>query len=140
MILYIMLTINDILAKKKHREEKRHEVFNILLERCCKKIEQADNMKILYCVFEVPEFLFGYPLYNLNECVGYLLQELTKRGFQVQYIFPHTIIISWFVTVAPRIQNNQSKKALTHTQATPYMSPKPGKQKKKSNVKFTLNL
>ena len=134
-----MLTINDILAKKKHREEKRHEVFNLLLERCCKKIEQADNLKILYCVFEVPEFIFGYPLYNLNECVGYLLQELTKRGFQVQYIFPHTIIISWFITVAPRVQNSQNKKALTHT-PMPKSSKAQNQTPKKKNVKFTLNL
>ena len=102
-----MITVSDILNNKKKRDARRHEVFDLLLERCCKKISAADAIRQMYCIFDVPDFVFGYPLYNLNECMGYLLQELTKRGFQVQYMFPRTLIISWFVVMAKTKEKKQ---------------------------------
>lgn len=123
-----MLTINDILINKKKRDAKRLEVFNHILEMCCKVIRKSDDLKITFCVFEVPEYLFGYPLYNLNECVTHVIKELAKAGFQVRYIFPSTLIISWHNAV-----NNVACAAVDYTpQETSKVVPK-GKAKGKGN-------
>jgi hypothetical protein len=92
-----MFTIYDIIDNKKKRESKKLEMFSHILENCCKVIKKCDEIRVTHCVFEVPEYIFGYPLYNLNDCIVYLLQELTKGGFKVQYIFPNTLIISWHI-------------------------------------------
>ena len=96
-----MFTIYDIIDNKKKRESKKLEIFTHILENCCKVIKKCDEIRVTHCVFEVPEYVFGYPLYNLNDCIVFLLQELTKGGFKVQYIFPHTLIISWHIPTKP---------------------------------------
>jgi hypothetical protein len=110
-----MLTLNDIVNNKKKRDERKMEAFQLILKEICSKIKKADEVNNLYCIYDVPEFLVGYSIYSINEIVGYLLQELSKRGFQVQYIFPKILIISWFNVLnngntSGSTNNNDSKK------------------------------
>lgn len=91
-----MLSVKDIINNKKKRDERKSEVFQILLKECCNKIRLGDELKNMYCIYEVPEFVIGQPLYNLNEAIGYIVNELSQRGFTVQYIFPKIIIVTWF--------------------------------------------
>lgn len=125
-----MLTIYDILDNKKKRDFKKQEMFKTILENCCKKIKKCDEIRVAYCVFDVPEYMFGYPLYNLNECIVYMLTELTKGGFQVQYLFPCTLIISWFT--------QSTKSAIEHKSNDVVQKGK--KSTVKKNGKFVLSL
>jgi hypothetical protein len=105
-----MFTIYDIIDNKKKRESRKLEIFTHILENCCKVIKKCDEIRVTHCVFEVPEYVFGYPLYNLNDCIVFLLQELTKGGFKVQYLFPHTLIISWHIPTKPPAAIMHNKK------------------------------
>lgn len=116
-----MLTLNDIVNNKKKRDERKMEAFQLILKEICSKIKKADEVNNLYCIYDVPEFLVGYSLYSINEIVGYLLQELSKRGFQVQYIFPKILIISWF-----NVLNNGSTSGMaTDSKKKPNQPKKP---------------
>jgi hypothetical protein len=48
-----------------------------------------------YIVFEIPEFVFGYPLYQLGEARDYLLKTLQPSGFQVWPVNEKYLLISW---------------------------------------------
>lgn len=48
--------------------------------------------------FEVPGMIVGYPLYNIHECAGYVIDNLRKAGFLVQVLPPpHVCVmyVSW---------------------------------------------
>ena len=51
-----------------------------------------------YIVFEIPEFVFGYPLYQLSEAREYLLKTLQGSGFQVWPVNDKYLLISWVKT------------------------------------------
>ena len=91
------LYASDILKQQQQKQSKRQEAFEVILEQCYKKIQKCIQVtrNIFECFFEVPEFLIGYPLYDLNECLGYCYSILVNKGFQVQYIFPRVLFISW---------------------------------------------
>ena len=97
------LTAADILKQQNSRQTRRHEAFNIILDNCYKRIQKCVQVlrNVHSCFFEVPEFLIGYPLYELNECIQYCIDILTSKGFAVQYIFPRILMISW---LTPRSQ------------------------------------
>jgi hypothetical protein len=44
--------------------------------------------------FDVPSFVFGYPLFNHTEAIQYCKELLEERGFQV-WISGSTLVISW---------------------------------------------
>lgn len=91
------LSASDILKQQQKKQTKRQEAFDFILEQCYKKIQKCIQVtrNVFECFFEIPEFLIGYPLYDLNECTSYCHALLTSKGFQVQYIFPRVLFISW---------------------------------------------
>lgn len=46
-------------------------------------------------VHTVPLFLPGYPLYNLEEIISYLINKLKKEGFQVKRLDTYNLYINW---------------------------------------------
>jgi hypothetical protein len=46
-------------------------------------------------MLEVPEYVCGFPLYDLNSCIKYLIDSLKVNGFLVKYYFPKVLYISW---------------------------------------------
>jgi hypothetical protein len=91
------LTAADILKQQGVRQAKRYEAFEIILENVYKKIQKCIQVtrNVFSCFFEVPEFLIGYPLYDLNECIQYIVKILVTKGFAIQYIFPRILFVSW---------------------------------------------
>lgn len=89
------LNINDIISHHEKRAEKRRESFNKVLDMCYKMIDKSSKLDNVACFFDVPEFVIGYPLFNLNECIVYVYNNLVRNGFTVNYIFPRILYISW---------------------------------------------
>lgn len=147
------LCISDIQSSIQKKAEKRKESFNKVLEMCFKRIENGAKFDKIACFFDVPEFVIGYPLFDLNECIMYVYSQLVKNGFQVQYIFPRILYISWF---KPDIKQTSNQPLLMHEPKktnTPATAPaKRGRKKAtqpangksvaefKPSGKFILNL
>jgi hypothetical protein len=91
------LSAKDIVAAQTKRQNKRSESFDQILDKCYKTIKRS--VEVLRnnnnCFVEIPEFLIGYPLYDLNECIQFVVQKLTVNGFYVKYFFPRVLFISW---------------------------------------------
>jgi len=87
----------DIIAKQARQQTKRYESFEQVVSRCFKTINKSIDVlrNNHHCLFEVPEFIIGYPLYDLNECIEYVVRKLNTAGFYVRYFFPRILYISW---------------------------------------------
>lgn len=89
--LNIVQLHKTILEKK----QKKHEAFEKILSICHKRITTAAEYEQLKTIIIVPEFIVGYPIFNLNECLEYVINALTKNGFLVKYYFPKILYVSW---------------------------------------------
>lgn len=69
--------------------------FEKILEMCFTHINTATQLNSCTCLFEVPEFIIGYPLFNINECIIYISDRLKQLGYKVNYFFPKLLHISW---------------------------------------------
>ena len=92
----LSLNINKLRSEVEDREKKKIKVFENILEMCYKKIidinKQNDNYS---CTFVVPNFVFGLPLYNIGDCVKFVMDKLIEKGFEIYFALPTTIHISW---------------------------------------------
>lgn len=48
-----------------------------------------------YIVFEIPKFVFGYPLFQLSEAREYLIATLSESGFSVWPVNNEYLLIAW---------------------------------------------
>jgi hypothetical protein len=88
----------DELYELQHRKDlKQLSIFNKILNRVHRQIKNHLHFKktTKYIWFTVPEFLFGEPLYDKAECVAYVVSKLQDNGFDVRYMHPNTLFVTW---------------------------------------------
>ena len=87
-ILELHRTINE--KKMKHNMS-----FEEVLKGCHKRIIAQTDIKKMNMFYEVPLFVIGFPLFDISECIEFLIKELETNGFLVRYFFPRYLYISW---------------------------------------------
>lgn len=84
------------------------------------KTHAATNPASPYMTFDVPSFVFGYPLYNHREAIDYVKETLEEQGFTVWISYSGTLLISWM-----RAANNgrirQTSRAPTNSDYRPFV-------------------
>lgn len=87
--------IQEIHKKQKEKEKNRIKIYESISSRCFKKIKETSLNEETYCFYNLPEYIPGLPLYNMTECVIFLLNVLHEKGFSARYCDGFMIFISW---------------------------------------------
>jgi len=106
------LNIDELYEKKHQQDLSKLALFNKILNRINIKIKNVSRQKIdeQFCWFLVPEIIIGVPKYDHAACVAYLIDKLKTNGFNVRYIHPNLLFISWIHFVPSYVRNELKKK------------------------------
>lgn len=104
--------IDSLFEKKQQKDLKQLAIFNKILNRIHKRINLTAKSKVneKHIFFTVPEFLFGEPLYNQGDCIGHLVVKLEENGFDVKYMHPNNLFISWKNWIPGYVREQVKKK------------------------------
>lgn len=92
------ISLADLYAMKNNKDKIKTNTFNVIIEKChdkIKKIAEQGGMNIFY---EIPRILLGYPLYDMELCLDFVVDALRQNGLLVQILpYPnnYTIYVSW---------------------------------------------
>jgi hypothetical protein len=86
-----------LFERNQNKEMRQLSIFNKILNRIHKRVNFTSKYKPKdqHIWFTVPEYIFGEPIYNNGDCIGYLFKKLEENGFIVKYVHPNTMFISW---------------------------------------------
>jgi hypothetical protein len=106
------LNIDELYEKKKQHDLNTLTLFNKILNRIHVRIKTTSKQKVdsQFCWYVVPEIMIGVPKYDQGACIAYLLDKLTTNGFNVRYIDPNTLFISWLHWVPSYVRTELKKK------------------------------
>lgn len=92
-----MLKARDVIQEQENQRERRMSAMRPVLAQIYAQIKkQAIHASDApYLVFEIPKFVFGYPLFKLAEAREYLLETLTQSGFSVWPVNNDYLLIMW---------------------------------------------
>jgi hypothetical protein len=95
-----MLKARDIWDEQEYRHEQRMAAMRPVMAQIHGRIRKQaiTNPNAPYIVFEVPSYVFGYPLFKVADAINYLHRELTTSGFQVWVTDEKYLLISWLKT------------------------------------------
>jgi len=92
-----MLKAREVLEEQDNRRERRMAAMRPVLAQLYAQIRKqaihAPNAP--YVVFEIPAYVFGYPIFQLPEARDYLLQTLQSSGFLVWVVNEKYLLVSW---------------------------------------------
>jgi hypothetical protein len=109
------INMDELYEKKRMKNEMELNIFNRLLNRIHNKIKLTSRQKSdeQYIFYVVPEVMIGLPKYNHSSCVSYLMYKLQENGFNVQYINPNVLFVSWKHWVPKYVTKEIKKKTGT---------------------------
>lgn len=102
-----MISIQNLHAEVMARQSKRYEIYEEVFQKVVSKIKYENTKSdTCYCLYKLPVWVFGVPLYNLGACAEYIINRLKEHYFQVTFMPPNILHIYW--NVRPHAsQNNQ---------------------------------
>lgn len=90
----MVLNAKDLVKQQKKKDKEKNLIFQKVYDRIDKKILMASNQNFYQCLYEIPEFMLGLPLYNLQECIIYVNKKLKNNGFKT-FWNNNKVLIDW---------------------------------------------
>ena len=121
---YFSFTIDDIDSFHKEKIKKWIKVYEKVLGHCFRKVREHVLRDQKFCFFPIPEYLTGFPLYNITHCACFIIKKLNQSKFKTKYIPPNVIYIHWNVEnhydrvsnhINPNNSNNPEQQLLTQS-------------------------
>ena len=106
------VNIDELFENKQKKDLKQLSIFNKILNRINRRITLTGRTKnnARYVWFNIPEFIFGEPIYDKGDCIAYIVSKLEENGFFLRYIHPNTLFISWENWVPSYVRTEIKKK------------------------------
>ena len=89
------LNINTLFEEMDQKVLNRLKMFDDILVQIHNKIKTNSKNKTFFCTHQIPEFLIGKPIYKIEDLRKYLINSLKRDKFDVLYIHPNLLFISW---------------------------------------------
>lgn len=89
------LNINTLFEEMDQKVLNRLKMFDDILVQIHNKIKISSKNKTFFCTHQIPEFLIGKPIYKIEDLRKYLINSLKRDKFDVLYIHPNLLFISW---------------------------------------------
>lgn len=90
------ININKLRSEVEEREKRKQIIYEKVLNLCYQRILNNNKQNDDYtCTYIVPTVIFGLPLYNVDDCVAFIMNKLIEKGFDIVFAVPTTIHISW---------------------------------------------
>jgi len=104
------LNIKDLYDNAKKKELNKFNTFDSVLKRCHCKIKSYSTNHKTECIYEVPNFIIGTPLFDRDELQDYMISSLLKNGFIINRYPPYYIHISWDIKNKAKKKQSIKKK------------------------------
>jgi len=99
-----MLKAREVWNEQESRRLNRMAAMTPVMTQIQAKIRQqaVHNTGAPYIIYEVPSFVFGYPLYSIKEALEFLVKEYSSAGYWVWVVETKYLLISWIKPVKTR--------------------------------------
>lgn len=106
------LNLDDLYEKKRNQDLSKLVLFNKILNRIHVRIKATSAQKVndTSCWYVVPEIIIGVPKYDQAGCIAYIIDKLKDNKFNVKYIHPNLLFISWQHWVPSYVRSEIKKK------------------------------
>ena len=87
--------IRKLYHSQKRRDDHRQELYDSMVRKVHHRVETVAQRNETQCLFQIPQFIIGMPLYDPFQCTGYVIHTLKAQGFHVRYFHPNTLHVDW---------------------------------------------
>lgn len=87
--------VEDLIQSNRERRDNKIKLYRNVLRNCIMLISSKNKLHSNEMIFKISYTLYGHPEYDVDECMQYIIMELTKLKFDIYRIDRNSIYISW---------------------------------------------
>jgi hypothetical protein len=81
-----MLSAKDLQERNKTRKNMKKELYKRILVQLCRKIDMNHTLGNSECMLRIPEFIFGYPAFDIGQVTVYMYRQLLHLGYRTSIL------------------------------------------------------
>jgi hypothetical protein len=90
-----MINVHMIKQMEDSKKQIKKEIYTKIYEQFNRKIVTSVQCNQKQTLLQVPNFLLGYPTYDVGQAAIYLKRQLEHSGFTVEYLSTSSFHVSW---------------------------------------------
>ena len=105
------INMEELFECEENTKNQKKQIYLKILNRVHKKVLTTSRLRNAnkYCFFVIPEVMLGVPKYDIEQCKGFIFNNLIDNGFEIKYTHPNLLFISWN-HILPSYMRRQIKK------------------------------
>jgi hypothetical protein len=104
----IKTEVEQIFKINKERNETKIKLYKLKLKECIHQIQRENENRKIQTIYKINDIEYGFPEYDCDECMEFLLVELKKHFFDIVQINRTSIYICWQYTEFHKKKSNFS--------------------------------
>lgn len=105
-----MSSLKHVINLQKRQHSRYAELKQGILNKLTDKITHLAKHGEMRCVYTVPSYVFGAPVYNVTDITTFLYYKFKKEGFCVVILGNDKIFISWDINDITGVKKPDKKK------------------------------
>jgi hypothetical protein len=90
-----MISAKELMERNKNKNNVKKETYTKIMTQMCRKIEVAHTMGKDGTELKIPEFMFGYPMYNMMHVTIYIFRQLKRLGYRTSVLDVGRLYVAW---------------------------------------------
>ena len=90
-----MISAKELEERNKAKQDVKKELFKRILTQMCRRIDMFHSLGKSECTLTVPEFIWGYPAYNVLQVTFYMHRQLVRLGYRTSILGEGLLHVAW---------------------------------------------
>lgn len=106
-----MLSVKDLEERDQMKKNMKKEFYTRVLSQMCRKIDMYYTLGRTECILNIPEYIFGYPSYNIEKMTLYIHRQFKHLGYRTSILSSGLIHVAW--GKVPKKKETQNQEVVT---------------------------
>lgn len=112
-----MISAKELEERNKAKHDVRKELFTRILTQMCRRIDMFHSLGKTECTLTIPEFIWGYPAYDVAQTTMYMHRQLVRLGYRASIMGEGLLHAAW--GPPPRKKQKQKQKRIEEEKDLP---------------------
>lgn len=105
-----MSSLKEVINLQKRQSTRYTDLKQSILDKLTEKITHLAKHGEMRCVYTVPSYTFGAPVYNVVDITAFLYFKFKKEGFCAVILGNDKLFVSWDINDINGIKKRKKKK------------------------------
>jgi hypothetical protein len=103
----MLLSARDLEERNQAKKNVKKELYTRILVQICRKIDLYHTLGKSECTVNVPEYVFGFPTFNMTQMTMYIHRQLVRLGYRTSILAVGLLHTAWGPKKIPKKKQKQ---------------------------------